>query len=471
MNSILSVLMALIMLMNMGGLITENLSSPVYFDVTAETDAATLTQAVGILSGQEDLSALTEGLTIAADVMNTIGVRGIAAKGGMQLELNSKEENILSLGFTKDENGLTAASNLLGNTRITVSPETVEQLNADMASTFGQPQTLMEGLNLDQEKAVADLRQAVDGAVAKIAEKAGEFESGEYFLEEEFLFSRKAAVDITYPELMTAILDAAEGFFSAEEYQSLYAAAGESSNPLSFIQKKREELANLDPSQYDDLSATLYENEDGERLITADMQQTAAEENQLPSSTNLYLFFGTENACTRLGLRRSVDEDTPAQAYLSAAGAHSLTLILDIPANEGQSLFANVVRTENLDSAVVGVRLPSTFIRALIDAAPAAEGGTSFTVDLLVDDENGDALYPLKLTGTSGQGGELSLFASADGVQTVAMETLMSDGEEAQEALSSLSFTLMIEGMTVVLPKLINALPEGTAAYVQQLLE
>ncbi len=470
MNSIVSFIMALVMLMNVGSAFTGSLESPVFFDVAVETDAAVLEKGFGVLSGGMEVPGISDYVSVAADLLNTLSLRGTAAQNGMQLDVNAKDSNLLSLGFMKDDSGFTIGTTLLGNTRLTLSAETAEQLSAGMESSMGPLMSMFDAAKaVDREKATAALREAVDGVVAKIAEKAGEFESGDFLLEEEFGFTKKAAVDISYQDLVMEILNGFEAYLSHEEFKDLIAAMGENSNPLAEIARLKEEAANMDPDLLFDADVSLYENDEGEQLIVADLHRDAKPDSGISESSDVHMYFGTEFKNTRLGFHVANGDAVPSIFTVSFASADSLTLFMDLQAENGQSFFANAVQTEEVVSAVVGFRAQGIFLRVLVDALPATDGVSSWTAELLLDDENNEALHLLKVSGSSGKGGALTLFDSAEDVETVAVETLLSGGEDAQNTQSALMFSLLSNGMAA-LTNLIAALPEGTASFLQQLM-
>ncbi len=471
MNSIVSVVTALMMLFNIFGAFTGNLESPVSFTISAQVDAAAAEKAVSLIPASQDVPSLSQGVSVVADVLNTLSVRGAADPSGADLEIGTQETPVVTLGFRKDDAGIKATSSLLGGSLITMNPETVNEQTGMMGDSLAQASAMQAALKaLDQQKALADVHQAVDNAVAKIAEKAGPFEAGEFFLEEEFSFTKKAVLDISYQELMGVILNEAETVLSSGEYAEVFAAMEESANPIPRIQSLKEAMANLDPSRAYETAAALYENEEGERMVVADLHRAANPEQGLADANDMHLYFGTEFRNARLGITVTRNEDAPSQVSLSFAEDGAMTLIASLQAGEGRSVFINAVRDgQGCTSAVFGVWMGETFIRVLADMK--ADETDTHTVDLqlLIDGADGETLYPLKTSAVWTPGSELAPIAAAEGAETVAMEALMGSEEEAQTAQSSLQASLMI-GASSALFKLLQVLPAETASFLQQAL-
>ncbi len=472
MNSIVSIVAALMMLFNACGVLTDSLEAPVSFTVSAQMDAVASEKAVSLIPGSQSVPALSQGISVAADVLNTLAVRGTADSSGAQLELGTQDTPVITLDFRKDGEGIKATSSLLGGSLITMNPETANELTVSMAGdSLAQLSAMQSAMKaLDQQKALDECHQAADRAVAKNAEKAGPYESGDYFLEEEFSFTKKAVLDISYQELMGILLDEAESVLSSGEYAKVFAAMGEYANPLPRIQSLKEELANLDPSLVYETAAALYENEEGERMVVADLHRAADPDQGLPDANDVHLYFGTEFRNARLGITVTRNEDAPSQVSLSFAEDGAMTLISSLQAGESRSVFINAVRDgQGCTSAVFGVWMGETFIRVLADMK--ADETDTHTVDLqlLIDGADGETLYPLKASAAWTPGSELAPIAAAEGAETVAMEALMGSEEEAQTAQSALQTSLMI-GASSALFKLLQVLPEGTAAFLQQAL-
>ena len=110
MNSIVSIVAALMMLFNACGVLTESLESPVSFTVSAQVDAAAAEKAVGLIPGSQDVPSLSQGISVAADVLNTLSVRGAADPSGADLEIGTQETPVVTLGFRKDDAGIKATS-------------------------------------------------------------------------------------------------------------------------------------------------------------------------------------------------------------------------------------------------------------------------------------------------------------------------------------------------------------------------
>ena len=131
-------------------------------------------------------------------------------------------------------------------------------------------------------------------------------------------------------------------------------------------------------------------------------------------------------------------------------------------------MFTRLIRSSGI-SGVFGVWMGETFIRMLADASMDETDTRKVVLELLIDGADGETLRPLKVTATCAPGSELAPLAAAEGAETVSMETLMGAGEEAQTAQSALQTSLMI-GASSALFKLLQVLPEGTAAFLQQAL-
>lgn len=466
MNAILSVLVALVMAFNLGGGLMSGLEEPVSLEAEIGLNTENLTAAIPAL-GDESQAQI---LKLAADVLNVAAFRGTADKQTVELALTAGEDTVVSLGVRSAEDGMTLATSLAEGTALNMSAETVQQLQGQMAGQMDQLNEMIGAMTgLDQEALMQSLLESMDHAVDAVKEKAGEAETGEFWVDE-LEFSTKAAVDMTTKELATVLLNAVKEYVSQESFQKLFAVMGESASPVSAIDEVLENLQNQVEEKMPKAEIALYGNAEGEAYVAADLKQEAAEETP---AVDAHIGFGTEFQNHRVNVTYTPGDGMPSFVTMNLQSVNSCDMAASIDAGNGQELFINLVKTEGMPiDGVVGVRMMGMFIRALLDSA-TADGRTQLNARILLTKEGEDVEEAEDLEiGTAsvswGKGGTIVSVFDGDGVKTVAVEPLLQG--EGGEDMNTLMGSVMAGAMKA-LNTLTSHLPEDSAAMLNGLLQ
>ncbi len=461
MSNVFAIIAAIMMMMNMIGGMGDQL--PMTAEYHAEVNRENIMKAIPAEAAE---SAAPVGMVM--DILNVIGMRETVDRDTLQLELTAGDKTVVSLALRKDEEGLSVASNLLENTRLNLSAGTVdtimEQINSseEMKKAMEQFEKLSK---IDEEALTQEMLGHVDNVVAQVKEKAGEYETGDFGDSADLFFHKRAPVEMNDQELATLLLNEAKAVLSTEMYQEIFAMFGENANPVAEIDKALEKIAAREEAQAFDTVVYLYESEDGENFVTADLFRAAAEDR--PEET-MHIGFGTEYKYHRLRANVTAGEDVSGLVSVDIMGAKDYTLVMDLYGEGNTSVFLNFVQNGDRISGVVGPRINGNFIRALIDVEPEGND-TKATARVITDDENGNTLDLVTFTGTLRHAGEITARFAGDGMETVPVESLMSGDESAQQVLGSLTQKLMAGAMQA-LGTLIAELPEETAAMLNSLM-
>ena len=469
MNAILSALMALVMIFNLGGGMMSGLEEPVSIEAAATLNLESL---AAVIPGMEEGSQQAQILKLVADVLSNVAFRGTADKQAVEFAVTAGEDTVASVGVRKAEDGITLASSLLEGMALNLSAETVQGLEGQMADQMGPMNEMFEAAkSLDQEVLMKGLLDSMDHAVDAVKEKAGEPETGDYWIYDSYAFTTRAAVEMDAKELSAVVLNAAKEYVSLEEFQKVFGMMGESANPIQAIENAMENLESQSEDNLPETTVFLYSNEEGESYVAAEMKKKA-EENEPVATANIG--FGTENKFHRVNVFYEPEEGTPSFVAMNLLDASTCDVAANINAGDGQELFINLLKNEERPmDGVIGMRTMGMFIRAIIDSE-TADGQTKLHNRILLtqEGENVEEAPDLELGTVDvcwGKGGAITTVFDGEGIKTLAVEPML-QGDSSDSGMTEVMGGFM-GGAMKALSTLVAHLPEESGAMLNGLLQ
>ena len=299
MNSILSIVMAIVMAFSSIGGVTAALEEPVSFDAKISVDA----DGILALAGTEITEETKQTVSIVKDILGVLTLKGVAAKDNAELDLLAGNDVMLSVGVKNAEDGgLLAASSLLGSQVISVSAETVQALQQQAQASMTEATAGMGGLeNLDREQIAKDFAEIAEKTMKAFEEKKGETETGDFTVDD-MKFTAKTPVNMTYTEFMELVLNSAKELLAKESLQPVVQAAGKDKDLIAEIDKEIEKLNSMPEEEKPEVQFALYSNENEGGYFVCDMTRAAKEENDKAETMHVGIGGGEEPARIRFSM-------------------------------------------------------------------------------------------------------------------------------------------------------------------------
>ena len=477
MQAIYSVMVAVVMLLNVCGAFTQNLQEPVRLDVSIETNReaildglSSILRSGGVRGGATEEAA--QYAKVTADTLNVLSLHGTADQQGLEAALLAGGETLVSLGLRQDEQGITAVSSLLEGQALTLSEEMVDQLVIPVEQLAGPYlKAVSSAISADQHSLLSSLHQTLDAAVDRLEDLSGETQNGDYLLENQFVFTKKSQVEVEYQEFVTLLMDALEVYFAQDALTELTALPGEKANPLTAVRTIKKDMEALEEELLYDTEVTLYENDDGEQMIIADLRLDSD-----PDNRRIHLYFGTEggNARSSFVILRDSSDPSAGDFQIGAGtlrftGLDDLTVSLDLGIGDGMFIVLNGEwQGSGKTSLEAGVRTrtrtKTIYLRACADFLTEGQNTTG-TIRLLLDEGGEDA--ELAVLHCDIGPGERTM--TDQGIETVSLDEILSDEEKARELTASLSANAL-PSLENVLNQLTAFLPEESGQTLTDLL-
>ena len=469
-NMIVSILTVLVMLFNLCGGFMADLDAPVSAGAQISVNTEVISQLAPALMGAdaENAEQMQATAKLVGEVLNVLSLHGTADRDAVELRLMADDEVIVNLGIRQDENGLTAASSLLDGQVLNVSAETAAAINEQLeqSGATAQLQTALGSASaMDPGKVSAGLFDALNRALERVAEKAGEAQNGEYAVDElEFVSCQK--VDITADELLTIVLEEMKEYLSQPELTQL-AQMGGSGNPAGSID---EALAGIQEngSGVDAADVSLYTDAAGDRYLSVTLEKQAEEEDE--DSQWASVNWGNVAECSHL------------HGKLGAGEAMIGYLDLDYVDLETWAITGDMTKVSGLDELAVSAAMSNgetvsvisgagngTVVSANLQAAKDESGDvTNFNVSVVLNSEalQAENAEVLKLSGYAGKTGGITVEFGGD-KEVLAVEGMLTGEDETTPSLLMMN---ALFGAMNAIGKLTAHLPEETAEQLNTLL-
>ena len=378
MTNLFSGLLAIIIALTSmcGGLSGAQLDKPVSIEINVGVD--------GDFSSLGDKAAAVDTIK---GLINDLSIRFAADPQNVaQLEVLLAGNSAASLSVKKQDDGTWAAvSTLFPNTKLTVADETIQA----MLSAGGSNPLASLQEKFDPE-AMAALTAPLTELAAGFAEKAGEPETGTFEING-VVYTTKIPYNLTTKEAATMVLEALKKILSDEKVASMFSQFNIPVNADS-IDSALENIANADEADQPVLSAAIYTNEAGDKCI----------EILLVKDEESMSF-----VAAKVGSTATVDFDMLGQA-------------------KGSIKLDTEAKTFDMDISFVS---GGTSVALKVNAAITDEGGN---FDIAADIASGEKKANLKLGIKMTY--DAPVYEEADGLKTVAMETLMTADETSEDA-------------------------------------
>ena len=457
MNSILSIVMAIVMAFSSIGGVTAALEEPVSFDAKISVDA----DGILALTGTEITEETKQTVSIVKDILGVLTLKGVAAKDNAELDLLAGNDVMLSVGVKNAEDGgLLAASSLLGSQVISVSAETVQALQQQAQASMTEATAGMGGLeNLDREQIAKDFAEIAEKAMKAFEEKKGETETGDFTVDD-LKFTAKTPVNMTYTEFMELVLNSAKELLAKESLQPVVQAAGKDKDLIAEIDKEIEKLNSMPEEEKPEVQFALYSNENEGGYFVCDMTRAAKEENDKAETMHAGIGGGEEPARIRFSLKQN-QETMDIAADIAKDNTADLRAHVNAKDGSVADIAVTFDATGNLDIAA-DINSGDVAAKMLLKTEATEDERTKYTLDVFMNNNE----QPLvNITGSAGKGGETVSVYEGEDVTVLPFETLMNDTEGTASGKLQMALTA---GVLKAITTLTKNLPEDTATWLNK---
>lgn len=471
MNSIVSVLLAIVMAFTSMGGLTANIEDTVSFDAKITVDA----EAIMALSGQTEQEGLPEAaqkqleeqketIRVIGDIISSMTLRGVASKDAIEAALLAGDSVALSVGMKKGDAGVTAASSLLPNNVILFSNELIQMVQAEMEkqkaqgllqngqspmSTSGMGAAAEALQNLDMEQLAKDVEEAGKKLTEAIEAKKGETETGEFTMDG-MTFVSKTPIDMTYPEFVELLLTSAKELAAKESLKPLIDVTGKDLG--AEIDKAIEELKKQPETEYPEVFVLeIYADADNCTYVVNEMVMADGEE-------ILHIAYGdVEGQSKAKFIRNKGEEKMMITGSSVKGGAFDLTANIVSKTGNGE-IVANKNEAGNI-SMTCSITDGKQDAKIVVNTEKQENDRSGIVFDLYF----GNAEKPLlSFTGSFGKGGELVSVFEGEKITVNAAEKLM----EADSKEAAMLGTTLIAGIMKTVMVVAKNVPEETGNWI-----
>ncbi len=463
MSGISSFLMALMLLFNAGfG------DAPVYSEVRLHVEDDGL-----ITAAFEEEAAVSGGqvMGLISDLADVLSFRSVQDNGTVQYDIYAGGSPLVSFGMRYGEDGLAAASSLLGSHVLTFTPEAMGQIGP-------VPGTYIAVNEVSRRKGeiFAEAMRIMDGIVDRVRAGAGTFEPGSYEVDGH-VFTGRAALCMTVMEFSAIVRDGMKEFLQFGPVADLIAAVDQDGDVITPDEDVEEDLfgdmegwilsvyTSAEGSFYvaldrtdDDGYGTVrthlgFGSVDGRRNIgylngysflfdTWSYNGSTECNVSFVSDSDFHVSYADRNECIFDG--QSDSRITRYTADSTADGTYSSDLVIKNTQGDSSDIGIDYRydttfdRDENPYSAVVSVSL----------------NGRSVTMDL---------------SGAWGKGGGITLVFDGEDVQIIPADAILLGGD-ASRGLQEKIVGIALPGLMKALSDLAGSLPDDSAAFLTGLI-
>ena len=463
MNSILTIILAVIMAVSPVGGATVNLDEPVSFDVGINLDVEAIKTMV-FDTGAEMEEETEQSLKAIGDILNAVTIEGTAAYDTVELSLMTGESKLLSAGVKYSDTGAVVASSLLGSQVFTVTEETIgkmqeEQIDSAAESfSFADFRNLMDAMrNLDREKIKQECVDAGDKLASAIEGKKGETETGEFTVDG-LTFTGKTPVNISYTEFMELLLNSFKELVKMDALKPIIEKSGV--DTAIRIDEMIDNIRNQPENEQPKFELTIYTDANNNAYYAFDLSDRE-DAHPISGETAVHLGFG--DVMSKKQIRVSLTQDGQKMemtAFGVIDGKCNMKATITSKDSYGVIL-ANVDGAGGMDM-VCSITSKDTSAILTSSSAVRADGRTGFTTNLYIGNPE-KAL--LTVSGSFGKGGMLTSVYEGEDITVTPIEDLIND--ETGKAMTPIKITLAANAMTSLVA-LTKNLPTDSAMWVTE---
>ena len=274
MGNIISIIIAFVMMFSGIGAATQSMEAPYAVEAALTVNAAgvdaLMADMMPATADEASKEAAAKTSKLIVDLLDGVTSRVVIDKGYLEYGTYKNGDALLTVAGQNDENGIVAVTSLLGETKLTLSNESAQQLMQMAMAQFGMggaagtaagasfnPAEMLQGL--DMEALQTAFSEAGQKFMTELMSKFSAPEQGSFEING-MTFSQKITINMTVKEFQLLYLQTAKEILENAEVQKLLAKLPEQSNPLAKID---EGLAAAQASTDESLlPATIYGNTD-----------------------------------------------------------------------------------------------------------------------------------------------------------------------------------------------------------------
>ena len=410
-NMLSGILAIIIALTSMcGGLMNSGAGQPFTAEISVNVDGD-LSMIGGAGQSEEMTAAVTK-------LLDALSIRLSADENVGQLQMKLDGTPVSSLSVKKQDGGWAAVSTLFPSTLLTVKDETLAAMTAAQADSTAALSVSPE----DKEAMLASLLAPVEEMTEAFRQKAGDPETGSFTLGG-VEFTKKTPYNVTAKEAFVLSLTAAKKILSDEKIAPFLSQFGQNLSPES-LDQTLEDLQGKDDSELPALSVAEYGNEAGDTAFEILMDQDGQSVNVL-AVTSGQVTNVTVAAMDQLNASLVLDEENKQYNLDLAFAAEGMAVTLNGSLK---------VRDEGSDLEIA-LTMPT--------------GGEK----------------PMSLKIKAAVTAEAPVFEAAEGLNEVALETLMQDNEAAEALNTEIQQALMLQLVKIAkdYPELVSMMAPSDA--------
>ena len=481
MNSLASIILAIVMAFSSVGGMFAGSEEAVSFEAKIGVNAEALMQMAGSAGGAltgitgtaagagtaESAEAAEEAqqtFKVVGDIMNALTLKGVAAKDTTELEILAGEDIALSIGVKNTEEGALLASSLLGDNVVSVAAQTLEQMQQEMMSamTSGSAGVNMDAVaqmqNLDQEQMTKDFMEVSEKLEQAFEAKKGETETGEFTVDGQTYTSR-TPVNMTFGEFLELLLTSMKELLGKESMQPVLQMYGKDKDIVAEIEKALEELKNKPEEELPEMTLAIY-TDGAVSYYTCDLDMKANAEGTAKAG-NTHIGFGEAEGKVKAQINFEQEQQT-GEIGIVLDEAQNMDVTAVIHSAQGDAtITAAKDAAGNLD-LVADIISGGTKAKLIAKGGPLEDERTGFSMEMYME---GSEEPLLAVTGTAGKGGEIVSAFEGEKITVLPIEGMLSGTDKTSE--SKLQMTMVANLMKTILVVAKN-LPADSAAWLTQ---
>lgn len=461
MNSILTIILAVIMAVSPLGGSTVNMDEPISFDVGIKLDAEAIMEMVAD-TGAEMPEETAQSLKAIGDIVNAVTIEGVAAYDSVELNLLTGGSKLVSAGVKYNDDGAVIASSLLGSQVFTVTDETIRKMQEEQMDSMAQSfsfadfRSLMDAMRqLDRARIEKDCAEAGDKLAKAIEKKKGKTETGEFTVDG-LTFTGKSSVSMSYTEFMELLLNSFKELAKKDSLKPILQKSG--SEVGVRIDEMIENIKNQPENEQPQFKLTVYTDADNSAYYVFDLSDRE-DAHPISGQTAVHLGFGDVQG--KKHIQASLTQDGQ-KMEMTASGVQdgNGNLKATIASKDTNGVIIGKMDGAGNMDLVCSITSKDTSVILTSNTTAGEDGRIAFTTNVFIG--NPDKAL-LTVSGSFGKGGVLSSVYEGEDITVTPIEDLMND--ETGKATTPLKMTVAANAMTslVVLTK---NLPEDTAAWV-----
>ena len=251
MGNIISIIIAFVMMFSGIGAATQSMQAPY------AVEAALTVNAEGVNALMADMMPVADETSketaakmakLAVDLLDGVTSRVVIDKGYLEYGTYKNGDALFTMAGQNDENGIIAVTSLLGETKLTISSESAQQLMMMALQSFGMggaagtgtgasfdPAEMMQGLNM--EALSTTLSEVGQKFMTAVMSKFSAPEQGSFQING-LTFDQKITINMTVKEFQLLYLQTAKDILENEAVQKLLAKIPQAENLAAQINQQ-----------------------------------------------------------------------------------------------------------------------------------------------------------------------------------------------------------------------------------------